>query len=95
MQITDTGTQLEYEEDGRVAQLTYRIADDRLVMEHTEVPDELGGRGIGSALVQAAVERARSDGVGIVAECPFASVWLRRHADEVKDLDVRYVEPEE
>ncbi len=94
MQITDTGTQLEYEEDGRVAQLTYRIAGDRLVLEHTEVPEALGGRGIGSALVKAAVERARRDSAGIVAECPFASAWLRRHADEVKDLHVRYVEPE-
>ena len=78
-----------HEADG-VARLRYRLGGDRLVLEHTTVPDELSGRGIGSALVTAAVGRARAEGLSLVAECKFASSWLRRHADDVADVDVEH-----
>jgi predicted GNAT family acetyltransferase len=69
------------EEDGHVAELVYRIDDGVLVLVHTGVPDELGGRGIGGRLVTVAVERAERDGLAIRPECPFARGWLRGHPD--------------
>jgi predicted GNAT family acetyltransferase len=68
--------------DGHEAQLVYQVDGDRLVLVHTEVPDELGGQGIGGQLVRAAVDRAESSGETIVARCPFAHAWLERHHDE-------------
>lgn len=88
MRIEDEGGRLVHREADGVAFLRYRIEAGRLVMEHTEVPPQMGGRGIGSALVEAAVERARADGLGVVAECEFAAAWLRRHADQVADVTV-------
>jgi predicted GNAT family acetyltransferase len=90
MKIRDTGTRFVLREADGVAELRYRLDGHRLVLEHTEVPEELGGRGIGSALVKAAVERARADGLGLVVECQFASAWLRRHAEDVADLRVEH-----
>ena len=90
MTVKDTGTRFELREAGGVARLRYRLDGDRLVLEHTEVPDELEGRGIGSALVKAAVERARADGLELLVECQFASAWLRRHAGDVADLRVEH-----
>ena len=45
-------------EDGHEAELVYRAEEGRLVLVHTGVPDELGGRGLGGRLV-ARRDRAR------------------------------------
>ena len=63
------------------AELIYHRHGDRLALIHTEVPEELEGRGIGGLLVAAAVDRAALEGLTIVPFCPFARRWLQRHAD--------------
>ncbi|HEX6312430.1 MAG TPA: GNAT family N-acetyltransferase [Acidimicrobiia bacterium] len=63
------------------AELVFRRHDDRLVLVHTGVPDDLAGRGIGGRLVTAAVDHAIAEGLTIVPRCPFARAWLRRHPD--------------
>ena len=78
--------------DGHLAELTYRRRGKRLVLLHTGVPDELEGRGIGSALVAAAVADTRQRGLKLVVECPFATTWLRRHPDALDGLDVEWAE---
>ncbi len=40
--------------------LTFRRSDDRLTLEHTEVAETLEGRGVGRALVRAALADAGS-----------------------------------
>ncbi len=69
--------------NGTEAELVYAVHGDRLVLIHTEVPDELSGQGIGGHLVRAAVRRARSDHLTIVPWCPFARRWLQEHPDAV------------
>ena len=74
-----------FEEDGHVAELVYRVLDGApksvMVLVHTGVPDELGGRGIGGLLVTAAVDRAEAEGLAIRPDCPFARGWLSSHPD--------------
>jgi predicted GNAT family acetyltransferase len=67
--------------DGHLAELIYRRVGDRLILLHTGVPDDLGGKGIGGKLVTAAVERAAREGLTVVPQCPFARAWLNRHPD--------------
>lgn len=76
--------------DGHRAELVYRRVGDRLVLVHTEVPDALGGRGIGGRLVRAAVDSARIRGLTVVPECPFARQWLERHPDVAGTVVVAY-----
>jgi predicted GNAT family acetyltransferase len=45
----------------------------------------VGGRGIASALVQAAMEVARAEGWKVVPACSYAAAWMRRHP-EYRDL---------
>ncbi|HEY3833147.1 MAG TPA: GNAT family N-acetyltransferase [Acidimicrobiia bacterium] len=66
---------------GHVAELVYRVEPERLVLVHTGVPEELGGRGIGGQLVRAAVERAAEQARTVVPQCEFARKWLHDHAD--------------
>jgi uncharacterized protein len=66
--------------DGHLAELVYRRAGNRLILIHTGVPDDLGGKGIGGILVTAAVKRAAREGLTVVPQCPFARDWLNRHS---------------
>jgi uncharacterized protein len=68
-------------EAGAEAELLYRRKGNRLVLVHTEVPEQLGGRGIGGRLVRAAIEWAVRDALVIVPWCPFARAWLADHPD--------------
>jgi predicted GNAT family acetyltransferase len=79
--VTDNqaGSRFELADGGHLAELRYHRHGDRLVLIHTEVPEELAGRGIGGRLVAAAVARAASEGLTIVPFCPFARRWLEGH----------------
>jgi uncharacterized protein len=72
---------LEAEVDGVRAELIYKVAHGRLVIEHTRVPKQIGGRGIASKLVSSAVDKAVEEGLTVVPVCPFAGPWLRQHPD--------------
>lgn len=55
-----------------VATLDYSRVDERtLDYERTFVPGELRGRGIGSHLVERALDYASDHGLRVVATCPF------------------------
>ena len=81
--VTDNqaASRFEISEGGHLAELSYRRNGDRLVLIHTEVPEELEGRGLGGRLVIAAVDQAAREGLTIVPYCPFARGWLERHSD--------------
>jgi predicted GNAT family acetyltransferase len=81
-------------EDGVDAQLLYRTESDRLILLHTEVPEAIGGRGIGGRLVRAAVDRAARTGETIAPWCPYARSWLEKHPDVAKSVTVDWSEPE-
>ena len=71
-----------------LAFLTYRRdEDDRLVLLHTEVPEDDEGEGYGSALVRAAFDQAREQGRRVVPLCPFVHAWLQRHPDQADLAD--------
>ncbi len=61
------------ENNERLAEMTYSKAGDQLIIiDHTEVSDQLKGKGAGKQLVTKAVEYARSKGIKILPLCPFA-----------------------
>ena len=69
------------EVDGELARLEYEVEGGRLLLLHTEVPEPLGGRGLGGRLVQAAVARAAREGLTVAPWCPYARKWLQDHPD--------------
>jgi predicted GNAT family acetyltransferase len=76
------------EQAGSTAELVYRNEPGRLIRINTDVPDPFAGRGIGGRLVQAAIERAKTEGLTIVPRCPFARTWLTEHPDAVGGIDI-------
>jgi predicted GNAT family acetyltransferase len=65
--------------DGMQCTLDYTLAVAVMTITHTAVPAAVGGRGIASALTQAAVDVARAAHWRIVPQCSYAAAWLRRH----------------
>jgi predicted GNAT family acetyltransferase len=50
----------ELEVDGHLATEHYKLDGNVITFEHTDVPKELGGKGVGSRLVQGALDQARA-----------------------------------
>ena len=71
--------------DGHVAVAVYERGEGVITFTHTEVPKELGGRGVGSALAKGALDQVRSQGLKVVAKCPFIAGYIRKNA-EYQDL---------
>ena len=71
--------------DGHTAYTEYRVLASGMLFPHTEVPAQLEGRGVGSALVRAALASARERGLKVMPVCPFVAGWIRRHP-EAHDL---------
>ena len=76
------------DDHGVRAELVYEVDGGRLLLLHTGVPEELGGRGVGGRLVRASVQRAARDHLTVVPWCPFARQWLRRHPDVVAEAGI-------
>ncbi|MFN8573306.1 MAG: GNAT family N-acetyltransferase [Gemmatimonadaceae bacterium] len=74
-------SQFEVTVDGHLAVSQYRLGDGRIVFTHTEVPAELSGRGVGSALARAALDQARERGLRVEPRCPFVARYIERHPE--------------
>ena len=69
------------ENEGNIlAEMVYSMpSPEKMIIEHTEVSDELKGQHVGQQLVHTAVEYARKHNMKIIPLCPFAySVFKRK-----------------
>ncbi|MEM1087655.1 MAG: GNAT family N-acetyltransferase [Pseudomonadota bacterium] len=79
---SETGGRYSTIVDGHEAEMTYsRAGTERIIIDHTGIPRELGGRGVGKALVFRAVEDARKEGFKIIPLCPFAKAQIEKNKD--------------
>jgi predicted GNAT family acetyltransferase len=67
--------------DGHLAATYYEIDGRVITFVHTEVPKELGGKGIGSRLVKGALDQVRAQGLKVVAQCPFVKAYIEKHGE--------------
>lgn len=74
------------EDDELLAELIYMKKDPGvMVIEHTEIDDELRGQNIGYQLVNTAVEYARTHQLKVIPMCPFAKAVIDRKP-ELQDV---------
>jgi uncharacterized protein len=92
--VTDNqgDSRLEIHADGELAELLYRTRAGRLILVHTEVPEALGGRGLGGELVRAAIGKASAERMTLVPLCPFARSWLERHPEDAAKVTIDWME---
>ena len=69
--------------DAGDAYLAYEPAGARVLdLQHTVVPEEARGAGVGEALVRAALDHARASDRQVIPSCPFVAAWLDKHPDD-------------
>ena len=62
-----------------LAEMVYTMpSHDKMIIEHTEVGEELKGQNVGYQLVKTAVEFARAHNIKIIPLCPFANSVFKR-----------------
>ena len=67
--------------DGMLCRTDYRMHGDTMMLVHSEVPRQLEGRGIASALVRAAFQHAADKGMDVLPVCSFVRSWVQRHPE--------------
>ena len=85
--VTDNESRhrFELEEGGETAFVTYLLEGEAKPSAHTLVPEAVAGRGVGSRLVQGALDAARERGLKVVPQCSFVRGYIERHP-EYQDL---------
>jgi predicted GNAT family acetyltransferase len=78
------------EKDGKwIAEMTYRREGARtLVIDHTAIAKQLQGKGVGKAMVKAAVKYAEKNNLLIKPACPFVKKVLES-SEEYEDILAR------
>ena len=87
-QVLDDPERNRYEvvRNGRVLGFAaYQKTAELIVFTHTEVDPSVEGQGIGSALVQGALDHVRTLGLDVLPICPFVRSYLDHHP-EFSDL---------
>ena len=81
--ILNNGDQHRYELEleGHLAATYYELEGDVITFVHTEVPPELGGKGVGSKLIKGALDQVRAAGLTVVAQCPFVKAYIEKHPE--------------
>ena len=62
-----------------VAFVEYQRVGDQIILTHTEVPEAMSGQGVGSKLVAGVLDKIRSEGAKVVAQCEFVAAFMERH----------------
>ena len=73
--------QFEVHIDDSIGVLQYRYYKNDLALMHTEVPDEIEGKGVASHLAQYAFEWAKERNLKVRVYCPYVAAYLKRHPE--------------
>ena len=73
--------------DGQIAGFAeYKIEGHTIKFPHTEVDPAFGGRGVGSALVEFALENVKEQGKFVAPICPFVAKAISKKPDQYLSL---------
>jgi predicted GNAT family acetyltransferase len=82
--VTDNPSELRYElhvGNELAGEIRYRLQPGAVVLVHTDLEPRFEGDGLGSRLVQGALDHIRARGCKVVPVCPFVAAFIRRHPE--------------
>lgn len=74
-------SRFEWQQDGLLSVVEYRMKNDVMVFTHTEVPSALEGKGIAARLAKYALEYARENKLHILPLCAYIKLYVERHPE--------------
>ena len=81
--VTDNAARSRYElpVGDAIAFIEHVDEGDAVAFVHTEVPEAMEGKGVGSRLVKGALDDVRRRGLKVVPRCPFVREYIARHPE--------------
>lgn len=82
VRISDNKQRRRYEayvDDVLASYATYELTPGGITFLHTRTEPAFEGLGVGSHLVEAALDDARARGLGVTPKCPFFAEYIERH----------------
>jgi predicted GNAT family acetyltransferase len=80
--LNEEKKRFELEFEGKTAFIEYILTNENIMfLTHTEVPIELEGKGVGSAIVSKTLEYIKEKGYTLAPLCPFVAIYVKRHPD--------------
>ena len=76
-----TAKRFEITIGSKTAYSKYLLAGDKIIIEHTEVPEALEGHGLAGRMVSTALDYARTQNLKVLPVCPFAKAFIGRHRE--------------
>ncbi|NOY96825.1 MAG: N-acetyltransferase [Chlorobi bacterium] len=73
--------QYEFHIEGLIAKIEYIKAKNVIYLTHTEVPTQLGGKGVGSALAKQVLSDIKEKDFTLVPLCPFVALYIKRNPE--------------
>ncbi len=77
----ETSQRFKLQIEGKMAVLDYTVRNGVMVFTHTEVPQELEGRGLAGRLARAGLEYAIQKKYKILPLCSFVAGYIQRHPE--------------
>ena len=78
----DEKRRFELEVEGHTAFIEFLIDNDNIMyLTHTEVPNALGGKGVGKNIVDQTLHYMQDNGYKLAPLCPFVAAYLKRNPD--------------
>jgi predicted GNAT family acetyltransferase len=68
----------------------YRLRPSLIAFTHTEIDDGFAGHGVGSTLIQWALDDARRRSLEVLPFCPFVNAYIDQHRDYVDLVPVSH-----
>ena len=73
--------------DGYTAFIDYKQDNNIIKLIHTEVPEELGGRGVAAALVEKTLVYLEKHKLTLFPYCPYVYAYIQKHPEWKKIVD--------
>ncbi|HEX6225049.1 MAG TPA: GNAT family N-acetyltransferase [Chryseolinea sp.] len=74
------------EGDVRLAEMEVAVNNGNLTVYHTEVADQLKGKGVASSLLTTMAAYAREKKLKVIPLCPYVLAQFKRHPDQYADI---------
>ncbi len=75
----EANNRFEFNIDGAIALINYVKRGNVYFLIHTEVPEDLQGRGIAGLLVEKTFKYLDESGYKILPNCPYVQSYIKRH----------------
>ena len=87
--VNTDNNQFEMVVDGFLAKIEYQQRNDVMALTHTEVPQELGGRGVATAIIEKTLAYMEENKLKLIPLCPFVVAYLEKHPEWKRILNLQ------